>query len=188
MSKIFLSLFLIFFLGCSDSSKKSENTLSTKDLNNSKKSVKKDNYLILKDVYGEEFKLKKLPDSKIVIEGFEEKALLFEFFTTWCPPCKGLIPHINMLQKEFEDDLVVFAVLLEENKDNEFMQEYIDNFEINYIILNDESNFELLKINGNVKSIPYMTLYDKKGKFFTNYIGQMPQEMISLDIKRMLNK
>lgn len=38
------------------------------------------------------------------------KAILLDFWATWCSPCIGAMPHLDELQNEFVDDLQVIAV------------------------------------------------------------------------------
>lgn len=49
------------------------------------------------------------------------KVVMVEFWATWCGPCIAGIPHLNELQSEFRDDLVIIGVSDEdEGKVNEF--------------------------------------------------------------------
>ncbi len=49
------------------------------------------------------------------------KVVMVEFWATWCGPCIAGIPHLNELQNEFRDDLVIIGVSDEdEGKVNEF--------------------------------------------------------------------
>ena len=58
--------------------------------------------------------LTKQPDTK-------GKVVMVEFWATWCGPCIAGIPHLNDLQKEFSEDLVIIGVSDEdEGKVNEF--------------------------------------------------------------------
>jgi len=38
------------------------------------------------------------------------KVLMIEFWATWCGPCIAGIPHLNELQRAFEDDLVIVGI------------------------------------------------------------------------------
>ncbi|MCB9845844.1 MAG: TlpA family protein disulfide reductase [Phycisphaeraceae bacterium] len=40
----------------------------------------------------------------------EGKVMLIDFWATWCPPCRALIPELNELQERFHEDLVVIGV------------------------------------------------------------------------------
>jgi len=38
------------------------------------------------------------------------KVVLIDYWATWCPPCRELIPELNDWQKKFKDDLVVIGI------------------------------------------------------------------------------
>lgn len=38
------------------------------------------------------------------------KVVLIDFWATWCPPCRGLIPELNAWQKKYGDDLVIIGI------------------------------------------------------------------------------
>ena len=46
-----------------------------------------------------------------------DKATLFVFFATWCPPCRAEIPHLNNLSEKFKEELNIVGVLLEEKNE-----------------------------------------------------------------------
>ena len=91
-------------------------------------------------------------------EGVQGKAVLLNFFATWCPPCKAEIPHLNNLKKKYNGEFEVVAVLVENDKSNEQMKQFINEFSVNYPIVNSKENMKLIGAVGGVKSIPTMFL------------------------------
>ncbi|MBL0702956.1 MAG: TlpA family protein disulfide reductase [Sulfurospirillum sp.] len=179
--KILLTAILTIslFTGCND--KHVEN--STKQKNNS--IFKASNSIVLKDIFGKEIRVKSL-ENGFIFQGYEEKIVLINFFTTWCPPCRAEIPHLNNLQKKYKDDLKIISVLLEKNKSNEDIINFINKNDIEFTITNSKDNYKLAKEVGGVRSIPLMLIYDRDGKYSQHYTGAVPEEMIDVDIKRIL--
>lgn len=72
----------------------------------------------LRDKPGPALEVQKYLTKKPDTEG---KVVMVEFWATWCGPCIAGIPHLNELQNEFRDDLVIIGVSAEdEGKVNEF--------------------------------------------------------------------
>ena len=38
------------------------------------------------------------------------KVVLIDFWATWCPPCRALIPELNQYKRKFGDDLVIIGI------------------------------------------------------------------------------
>ena len=196
---------MLAFVGCSsDKKKKNENnttapttttstdanvTLTTPDVlpETKEKEVKefKSEKITLKDITGKEIAVTST-EKGFVFSGYENKVVLVNFFTTWCPPCKAEIPHLNNLQSKYKDNLIIISVLLEENKSNEELMNFAKFNGINFVITNSIENFKFAQMAGGVKNIPLMFLYDKEGKYTTHYVGAVPEEMVDSDIKRVL--
>ncbi|WP_368029299.1 TlpA family protein disulfide reductase [Arcobacter sp. s6] len=181
----FLSILsILFFAGC-DSKENKEETSDSK-IEKVEKIEKKT-----------EFQLKatdnsiiniKLENDKIIVKEHPGKIILINFFATWCPPCKVEIPNLIKLQEDYKNDLVIVSVLLEEMKTNDEILAFIKEFNINYIVTNSTDGFEFAKESGGVKSIPTMYLLNKEGTIFQKYVGLVPNEMMEIDIKKVLQK
>lgn len=178
----FLSILsILFFAGC-DSKNKSE-----------KEKVEK----VETSKSNTEFKLKttldtsiniKLEDDKIIIKEHTDKIVILSFFATWCPACKVEIANLNQLQQSYKNDIVVISVLLEEMKTKEEILAFKEEHNINYIITNGPEVIDLAKGLGGIKSIPTMYLLDKDRKIFQKYVGIVPNQMMDIDIKKILGK
>ena len=180
-----IALSLIFiFPGCSDTKKQS----SVEEAN----SMVASNVYELRDTQNKLYKVTK-SGSDFIVEGYENKLVIFDIFATWCPPCRAVASHLAKLQKEFKDDLLVLGVTIEEDKTNADLIEYAKTYEANYTLINSKANRSFsntLASSINVGSgfpIPLMVLY-KNGKYITHYAGAVPPEMIRADIRRALGK
>ncbi len=141
--------------------------------------------IVLHEINGKKIKVKKI-DNGFVFDGYEGKVVLVSFFTTWCPPCKAEIPHLNKLQEKYKNDLKIIGVLLEKNRSNEDVINFINDNDVEYSITNSSDNSRLAREVGGVRTIPFMLIYDKSGRYSQHYKGAVPQEMIEADIKRVL--
>jgi len=119
------------------------------------------------------------------IPGTENKIVFLDFFSTSCGPCRDEIPHLVNLQEKYKDDFQVIGVLVE-NKTLPEIKDFAHLFNINYTVTNAGEDYEMTQLVGGVRGIPAMFMYDKSGKYFTHYIGAVPQAMIENDIKRIL--
>lgn len=178
----FLSILsILFFTGC-DSKDKNDDTNETKI-----EKVDKKTDLQLKSTDNTILDIK-VEGNNVVVKNHPNKIILLNFFATWCPPCKTEIPNLIKLQEDYKNDFIVISVLLEEMKSDEEIKVFMKDFGINYTVTNSPENFDLAKNLGGIKSIPTMFLIDKNGKIFQKYVGLVPNEMMEIDIKKVLEK
>ncbi|EHZ4885630.1 TlpA family protein disulfide reductase [Campylobacter lari] len=177
--KIFLVIFIaIFFTSCSSDKENS----SAENTNNAS----------LTQSENTDFTLKFLDGRKMYVKYHEQvfnfddtaKAKLFVFFTTWCAPCKAQIPHLNNLNKKYQDKFEVIALFLEESKEQEILT-FIEDEKMKFPAAIGDNNFVFSKIL-NVNSIPTMVLFNAKGEKFKEYLGIVPEEMLDIDIQKAI--
>ncbi|TKX32763.1 TlpA family protein disulfide reductase [Campylobacter aviculae] len=181
MKKVFLfSIFIYFFIACSDNDKKEQN--STDANTQSALSQGENTQFDIHLIDGNSVFVKKSGE-KITFD--INKATLFVFFTTWCTPCIAEIPHLNKLQEKYKDDFNIVGILLED-KSNEEIKSFKDKNKIIYEIANGENNYLLAKILGGIDGIPTMFLYDKNSQLINQYLGLIPEEMLEIDIQKAI--
>lgn len=105
-----------------------------------------------------------LPELKLSYVGDKPdlagKAVLIEFWATWCEPCRENIPHLNELWKTYKDKgLVVLGVSKEEEAP---IKEFMKETPMHYFIGRDPAS-ELAALFG-ITVIPHALLVDKTGK------------------------
>ena len=179
----FLSILsILFFAGCSSEQNTTTNETQEKEIvETNTKSIQ------LKTIDNKDITIINEND-KYIIKEYKDKIVLLNFFATWCPPCKAEIPNLIDLQNKYGNDFTVISVLLENDKSNEEIQEFANDFKINYPVTNSKGNFDLSKAIGPVRSIPTMFMIGKDSTIFQKYVGVVPVEMMEMDIKKLLKK
>jgi len=181
----FAILVSLLIAGCDSKEETSE-----KKLANNQNTVEKVSEKIQKD-----FSLKthdgkiieaKITEDGMIFKGYEDKAVLLNFFATWCEPCKAEIPHLNNLREKYAGKFEVIAVLLEEDKDPQVLNEFIQKYAMTFPVTNSYDNFLFADAMGGIKTIPTMYMYAKGGKLMQRFVGIVPEEMLESDIKKGL--
>lgn len=120
------------------------------------------------------------------------KVVLFDFWATWCGPCKAISPMIEKLHKEFKSKgvMVVGANVWERNgsktqTDGSNAKAYAKEHGYTYpMTYANEDLATKLKIEG----IPTLILMDKTGKVREVYLGFDPKDegKLRASIKNLL--
>ena len=124
----------------------------------------------------------------------EQPIVMINLYSTWCPPCRGEVPHLSSLQKKFKEELFILTALVHDNiKENELKKLIISEKVHFFVSTNQEENLKfekmIIKKLGIVDKfkLPLMIMFSN-GKYFTHYEGSMPEEMIESDIRQVLKK
>ncbi|SFV55773.1 Putative lipoprotein thiredoxin [hydrothermal vent metagenome] len=145
------------------------------------------------DLQGQSSTLK-MKDDIYSFSNIQQPIVMITLFSTWCPPCRGQIPHLSNLQKKFKKYLFIIGALVHDDIKDEAFQKFINTEKALFFISNNRK--ENLKFADMITPklrltkefpMPLMILFFK-GKYFTHYEGSMPEEMIESDIEQILKK
>ncbi|MXN91143.1 redoxin family protein [Flavobacterium sp. Sd200] len=110
--------------------------------------------LQLKHIYGK-------PSEQLKLSDFRGKAILLDFWATWCPPCVASLPFLDSLQRRFRNDLMVICVTREGDKTvNGVLNRQFSNNPPAFLTVLKDSVIEKYFPH---QSIPHCILIDKKG-------------------------
>ena len=118
-------------------------------------------------------------NKKVILNDYNSKLVIINFWATWCAPCKEEMPHLDKLKSKskFQDIEILPINIADEEliKSKEFFDEInIKNLEIFY-----GPSIELAK-TFKLRGIPTTILIDKEGYEFARIIGYIDFENKSL--------
>jgi thiol-disulfide isomerase/thioredoxin len=140
------------------------------------------------------FTLKDTSGRAVSLADYKGKAVVLDFWATWCAPCKVEIPWLEKFHDQYagqgleilgvsEDDLDLDnkAELSQEKKD---IADKAVQMKINYPVLIDDASVSTPY--GGIEGLPTTFFIDRNGKVVASTIGLVPREEIEADIRKAL--
>ncbi len=116
-----------------------------------------------------------LEGNSVRLSDYHGKWVVVNYWATWCPPCLEEIPELVLFHDTHKNkDAVVIGINMEE-KDNQSLSEFVDDFMVTYPIVQMSDDMPLL---GNIPGLPTTYLLDPSGKTAAVQVGQITQEML----------
>ncbi|EAI4330690.1 redoxin domain-containing protein [Campylobacter upsaliensis] len=193
--RIIFSAFLIAFLFMACASEDVKNELDFKEFALGEK-------VLLRSVNGgEKTFLRK--EKGFIIEGEEDKILMFDFFGTFCQPCKEEALELSKLWQNNSKHFVIIGLSHFEEVSDEEVLKFAKDYNAFYFLSNSKEkdrliaqilkdisyqNMELLPFKVVLKDGVYQNVSDfwNKGKKVQFYLGKVPSELIQEDINTIL--
>lgn len=140
------------------------------------------------DVKGQaapDFELVDLEGKTVKLSDYRGKAVLLNFWATWCPPCKIEMPwFVDLQQKYGPEGLVVLGVAMDDSgKDS--IEKFAKEMNLNYTVLLGKES--VAQIYGNVEFLPATFYIDRQGKVVDRVFGLVDRREIEENVKRSLN-
>ena len=132
-----------------------------------------------------DFALKSVPDGKDVrLSSLRGKAVLVNFWATWCEPCKIEMPSLVDLQKKYgPQGLQIVGVAMDDADDKE-ISTFAHKMGVNYMVLRGTE--KVGDLYGGIDRLPMTYYLDRSGKVVDETMGMAGEATFEDAIKRAL--
>ena len=130
-----------------------------------------------------DFELKALDGRTIRLSDYRGKAVVLNFWATYCGPCKIEMPWFDELQKQYADQgLVVIGAAMDDSQDD--VKKFVQEIDVHYtIVMGREA---VADAYGGVQFLPGTFYIDRNGKIVERVFGLAGHGDIEENIKRSL--
>jgi peroxiredoxin len=125
------------------------------------------------------------PDGKAVsLADYKGKAVLINFWATWCAPCKVEMPWLIDLQKQYAAQGFTVLGVSEDDPPYASVAEFAKKAGVNYpvVVASDAVN----RAYGNVDGLPTSYYIGRDGKIVAETAGLISKDDIEANIKKIL--
>ena len=132
-----------------------------------------------------DFSLYTLDGTQIKLSDYKGKAVILDFWATWCPPCRRGIPDLISMKDEFKDELVIIGISLDQPATQKDLPAFIENYGINYPVV--IGTMEVVTAYGNIQAIPTSFIIDKNGNIVNKHVGLVPKSQLVDEVKSVIS-
>jgi thiol-disulfide isomerase/thioredoxin len=137
-----------------------------------------------------DFTLKTLDGKEVSLSSMKGKAVMVNFWATWCEPCKIEMPWLVEFNKQYgPQGFTVLGVAMDDDADNkEWVQKdirkFADDMKVNYPVM--LGNGKVGDTYGGVPFLPEIFYIGRDGKIVDHAVGLHGKGEIEDDIKKTL--
>jgi cytochrome c biogenesis protein CcmG/thiol:disulfide interchange protein DsbE len=132
------------------------------------------------------FSLKTSDGKTIELAQFKGKAVVVNFWATWCPPCKEEIPDFIEVYKKYEKQgLVLIGVSLDQ-EGWEVVKPFVEKMKIPYPVV--IGNQTVVRHYGNFDGIPATFFINSDGNIVDQQIGMLTKDIFEAKVKAIIPK
>jgi thiol-disulfide isomerase/thioredoxin len=121
----------------------------------------------------------------VKLADFKGKAILLNYWATWCAPCKAEIPELNDLYAQYKDKgLAIIGISVDD--DEPTLREFSKEFPMSYTVVTAREEEDALEAAGPVWGYPTTFFIGRDGSICGKHMGPATKEDFEREIKALL--
>ena len=111
-------------------------------------------------------------EEKVSLQSVAEgRVTLVDVWATWCAPCIEAMPHLEDLQKKYEDQGFTVVGVMSDANASRMGPEWVAEKDLNYPMLYDDNSENLICSWGQFGGYPTLFLLDRQGVVVDVFMG-----------------
>jgi len=132
----------------------------------------------------ESFAVRDLDGKEVASAAWSGKAVVVNFWATWCLPCRREIPELVALQNRYRDRLVVVGIIDDKAPDGT-VREFMRSLGVNYPVV--RSTFDLAQRFPSVEVLPMTVVVDRQTRIVSVRAGELDFSELEKEIVALMD-
>lgn len=129
------------------------------------------------------FAMKDLAGEMVSTATLKGKAMIINFWATWCAPCREEIPEMVALQSRYKDSLQIIGISEDDGPPDQ-VAKFVQKIGINYPVIMYTDALE--KEYGGVSALPTSFLVNRDGRVVQKDVGVYPLEYYDMQARYLM--
>ncbi len=131
-----------------------------------------------------DFTLKDASGKTVHLSDYKGKAVVLDFWATWCGPCKLEIPWFIQFERKYKDRGLEVLGVASGDEGWDIVKPFADRMKINYRVV--QGNDTVADLYGGIEALPTTFLIDRTGKIAAVHVGLAGKDDFENEIESIL--
>ena len=129
------------------------------------------------------FSVQGLDGRAVRLSDFKGRAVVLDFWATWCVPCRASMPHLNSMQERYGRSGLVVLGLSVDDAEPQAVRRFADRLGVKFrLAMADE---RVLGLYGPIRSIPTTFFINRRGEVVRRVVGYLDEETLETYVREL---